>query len=359
MSAASLALAATIVLLVALVAAALVGLYILRRADLHPVTGEGAGPGGLGQALERVEEQLARMEADRRQQVGGFSEQLRLLQAGQDLLRGETARLGKALRDPSARGQWGELQLRRVVEMAGMLAQCDFVEQPLLSGPEGPLRPDLVVRLPGGRSLAVDAKVPLRGWLEAQEAPDAASRRAGLSDHARQLRAHISILAGKEYWAALSGSPEVVVAFLPSDALLSAALEADPSVLEFAVANRVLLATPVTLIALLRAVSFGWQQENLVDNARTVAAHGRDLYRRLSVFSEHLSTLGRSLDRAVGSFNEAVGSLESRVLVSARRLAQLGAEDGLEAPAPLTGVTRAVRENGDRAPDELSGFDRI
>lgn len=337
-------------LLGALVAAAVV-LGLSRRTGGSRSAGR---PGALGPdgseltgLLGRVEHQLERMESDRRQLAGSMTEQLRLLQAGQDLLRGETQRLTRALRDPSSRGQWGELQLRRVVEMAGMVSQCDFVEQPVLRDGGAVLRPDLVVRLPGGRSLVVDAKVPLRGWLESLEAEDGVTRRARLADHARQLRGHVSTLAAKEYWAALPDSPEMVVAFLPADALLSAALEADPALLDFAVSQRVLLATPVTLIAMLRAVSYGWQQENLVDNARLVAAQGRELHHRLSVFSEHLVGLGRSLDRAVVTYNEAVGSLESRVLVSARRLAELGGGgSGLEGPEPLTVVTRAMRSGG-------------
>jgi len=332
------------------VAAGVAAAVLLSWAARNGTGARGQLPGGAGQERElaevmgRVEDQLARMEADRRHLAGGVTEQLRLLQAGQELLRGETSRLSRALRDPSSRGQWGELQLRRVVEMAGMVSQCDFVEQPALQGDSGVLRPDLVVRMPGGRSLAVDAKVPLRAWLEAAEADTDAARRARLAEHARQLRAHISTLGAKEYWAALRGSPEMVVAFLPADALLSGALEVDASVLEYAVSQRVLLATPVTLIAMLRAVSYGWQQEALVDNARLVASEGRDLYRRLAVFSDHLAGLGRSLDRAVGSFNETVGSLESRVLVSARRLAELGSvEREVAPPGPVTAVTRALR----------------
>ncbi|MHB1923370.1 MAG: DNA recombination protein RmuC [Acidimicrobiales bacterium] len=312
--------------------------------------GRARGPGAeqVGEALARVEDQLRRMEADRQSATGGMAQQLRALQESQELIRGETARLGRALREPSARGRWGELQLRRVVEMAGMLAQCDFVEQPVLAGLDGPLRPDMVVRLPGGRSLVVDAKVPLRGWLEALEAGDDATRRACLVDHARQLRTHVGALSAKEYWAALSGSPEMVVAFVPADGLLSAALETDPSLLDFAVSRRVMLATPMTLIAMLRAVSYGWQQEALVNDARAVADLGRDLYRRLGTLSEHLSGLGRNLDRAVGSFNQTVGSLESRVMVTARRLGDMGGP-GLAppVPAPVVSVTRAVLASPD------------
>lgn len=297
--------------------------------------------GEVGVALARVEDQLRRMEADRQVSAGGLAAQLRSLQDSQEILRGETARLGRALREPSARGRWGELQLRRVVEMAGLLSQCDFVEQPLLRGEDGVLRPDLVVRLPGGRSLVVDAKVPLRGWLEALEAPDEPTRRACVADHARQLRTHVGLLSAKEYWSRLSGSPEMVVAFLPADGLLAAALEADPSLLDYAVGQRVMLATPMTLIALLRAVSFGWREEALVDNARVVAELGRDLHRRLGVLSEHLTGLGRNLDRAVGSFNQTVGSLESRVLVTARRLGELaGPGPGPEPPRPSLATVR-------------------
>jgi len=326
--------------------AVLAGLAVRRltgAAGWSPGRVRGLEAGQVGEALARVEDQLRRMEADRQNATGGMTQQLRALQESQELIRGETARLGRALREPSARGRWGELQLRRVVEMAGMLAQCDFVEQPVLAGLDGPLRPDMVVRLPGGRSLVVDAKVPLRGWLEALEATDDVTRRARMADHARQLRAHVGALSAKEYWAALSGSPEMVVAFVPADGLLAAALETDPSLLDFAVSRRVMLATPMTLIAMLRAVSYGWQQEALVDDARAVADLGRDLYRRLGTLSEHLSGLGRSLDRAVGAFNQTVGSLESRVMVTARRLGDMGGP-GLAppTPAPSLSVTRAV-----------------
>ncbi|HVA42461.1 MAG TPA: DNA recombination protein RmuC [Acidimicrobiales bacterium] len=362
----------TVALLIGLGAVLGGGLAVLAGLALRRMTGaagwwpgrvRGPEAGQVGEALARVEDQLRRMEADRQNATGGMTQQLRALQESQELMRGETARLGRALREPSARGRWGELQLRRVVEMAGMLAQCDFVEQPVLAGLDGPLRPDMVVRLPGGRSLVVDAKVPLRGWLEALEATDDVTCRARLADHARQLRAHVGALSAKEYWAALSGSPEMVVAFVPADGLLAAALETDPSLLDFAVSRRVMLATPMTLIAMLRAVSYGWQQEALVDDARAVADLGRDLYRRLGTLSEHLSGLGRSLDRAVGAFNQTVGSLESRVMVTARRLGDMGGP-GLAppTPAPSLSVTRAVLVSPDAddrpdwaAPDPAGG----
>jgi DNA recombination protein RmuC len=306
----------------------------------------GARPPGadtVEDALGRVEDQLRRMEAERQHLAGGVREQLRLLQSGQELLRGETVKLSRALRDPFTRGRWGEVQLRRVVEMAGMLAQCDFVEQPRLQHEDGPLRPDMVIQLPGGRSLVVDAKVPLKGWLEALEAPEGA-RRAHLIDHARQLRAHVTTLAAREYWAALPCSPEMVVAFLPADALLSAALEADPDILDYAVGQRVMLATPVTLIAMLRAVSFGWQQEALVEDARAVGLLGRELHRRLGTFAEHLDGIGRALERAVTNYNDAVGSLESRVMVSARRLADYAGGNGpVDGPAPVNSLPRSSR----------------
>ena len=327
-----------ITLLLAGVLAGAIAVWLLNRIGRPAVA---SGGGDVSGALARVEEQLHRMEADRQVSAGGLTAQLRSLQDSQEILRGETARLGRALREPSARGRWGELQLRRVVEMAGLLSQCDFVEQPLLRGDEGVLRPDLVVRMPGGRNLVVDAKVPLRGWLEALEAPDEPTRRACVADHARQLRTHVGLLSAKEYWAQLSGSPEMVVAFLPADGLLAAALEADPSLLDYAVGRRVMLATPMTLIALLRAVSFGWREEALVDNARVVAELGRDLHRRLGVLSEHLGGVGRNLERAVNSYNQTIASLESRVLVTARRLGELaGPEAGPDAPRPAVGAVR-------------------
>jgi DNA recombination protein RmuC len=332
--------------------AALVARLLADRWDGGPT----GGPTGVEGALDRVEDQLRRMEAERQNAAGGLAAQLRALQDSQEILRGETTRLGRALREPSARGRWGELQLRRVVEMAGLQAQCDFVEQPLLRGEDGVLRPDLVVRLPGGRNVVVDAKVPLRGWLESLEAPDETNRRACVADHARQLRTHVGLLAAKEYWSRLAGSPEMVIAFLPADGLLAAALEADPSVLDYAVGVRVMLATPMTLIALLRAVSFGWREETLVDNARVVAELGRDLHRRLGALTEHLSGLGRNLDRAVGSYNQTLGSLESRVMVSARRLGELaGPGTGPELPRRSNATVRTLGDAAGPPPGNAAG----
>ncbi|HZT67731.1 MAG TPA: DNA recombination protein RmuC [Acidimicrobiales bacterium] len=298
----------------------------------------------IGSSLERVESRLQEIEAARREAYGGITQQMRSMMESQELLRGETAALGRALRNPGVRGRWGELQLRRVVEMAGLVAQCDFVEQPALSAGGGALRPDLVVRLPGGRSVAVDAKVPLDSYIEATAATDEKAVRAGLADHARRLRAHVASLSSREYWSRLPGSPEFVVAFLPADPLLAAAIEADPSLMDFAVASDVLLATPATLIALLRAVAHGWRQSALADNAREVCEVGRELHHRLGALADHLGAVGRSLDRAVEAYNRSVGSFETRVTVSARRLAQLGAADEpLDAPQAVTAVARTPR----------------
>src|SRR5439155_23838842 len=221
----------------------------------------------------------------------------------------------------------GEIQRRRVVEMAGMLHHCDFTEQSTLAGEHGRLRPDIVVQLPGDKTVVVDAKAPLEGYLVAVGATDDAQARAKFVVRARQLRAHVGKLAAKSYWESLTNAPDFVVLFLPSDQLLSAALEHDATLMEHAVVNRVLLATPVTLIALRRSVAYGWQQQALADNARRIADLGREMHDRLARFAEHLAKVGRGLDSAVDAYNASVGSFESRVLVTARRFGELEVSD--------------------------------
>ena len=302
-----------------------------------------ADAGVLRESLRRVDEHLRQLELARRDAYAGLTTQVGLLREGQELLRGQTANLVTALRAPAARGRWGELQLRRVVEIAGMLPHCDFTEQPSARTDDGRQRPDLVVHLAGGKHVVVDAKVPLAAYLHALEATTDADRRRGFADHARQLRTHVHQLSAKAYWRQFGPSPEFVVLFVPSDAVLAAALEHDPALLEDAVGRNVLLATPVTLIALLRTVAHTWRQEALADNARAVCQLGRELHERLSTLGAHINGVGRSLDRAVDSYNRAVGSLESRVLVSARRFSQLGAADGdLAAPEPVETTTRRL-----------------
>lgn len=275
-------------------------------------------------ALARMDAKLGEIERDRERARGQLDEQLRALAGGQERLRTETGALVAALRQPHTRGRWGELQLRRVVELAGMTAHCDFVEQASVATEDGLLRPDLIVQLPGGKQVIVDAKAPLHAFLDAYEAPDETMRTAALAAHARLLREHLRRLSAKAYWDQFETAPDFVFLFLPGEHFWNAALEADPSLLEEGARQSVLVATPTTLIALLRAVAYGWQQERVAQDARAVAQLGRDLHRRLEVFAEHLQRLGRGLRTAVGAYNGAVGSFEHRVLPGARRLAEHG-----------------------------------
>lgn len=303
----------------------------------------------LRDCLVRVEERLRELETARVGAYSALTEQVGLVRAESEALRLQTAALANALRAPQTRGRWGEIQLRRVVELAGMEARCDFDEQVSVDGEQGPLRPDLVVRLSGGRNVVVDAKVPLAAYLDAGAAVGEEDRRQRLRAHAGHLRGHVNSLAAKEYWAAVPGSPEFVVLFIPGEAFLAPALEHDPELLEHAMARRVMIATPTTLIAMLRTIAWGWQQEALSTHTREVFELGRELYARLSTMGEHFDRLGRSLSRAVVDFNSAVGSLESRVLVTARRLDGLGISVA-DLPAPRC-VEHAPRPLG--APELL------
>ena len=278
----------------------------------------------LGETLARYEAGLRQLELDRKEAYAGLTQQVRQIGAADDQLHRETRNLVTALRSPQTRGRWGEMQLRRVVEISGMVPHCDFDEQVSTAAGEGHFRPDVVVHLPGGAQVVVDAKVPLEAFLTAAESEDDDARKTHLGRHARQLRAHVDQLAKKQYWSQFDPSPEFVVAFVPGDPLLAAGFEHDPGLIEHAMANRVLLATPTTLIALLRTVAYSWQQEALADNARLVQQLGSELYERLHVLGRHLGKLHRSLTGTVEAFNEAVGSLETRVLVTARRFPDLG-----------------------------------
>lgn len=302
----------------------------------------------LREQLGRYEAGLAQLERDRRTAYGSLHEQVRQLAASQQDLQAATRNLVTALRAPATRGRWGELQLRRVVEMAGMVDHCDFDEQVRtggapVDGRPGPVqRPDLVVHLPGDRQVVVDAKVPLQAFLTAAECDDEGERRGHLLAHARQLRAHVDALAKKAYWQQFDRTPDLVVAFVPGDALLAAALEHDAGLFDHAVAHQVLLATPTTLIALLRSVAYGWQHQDLAANARQVQQLGRELHRRLAAFGDHLARLGRSLGSAVGAYNDAVGSLERSVLPQARRFPDLGVVGAAERAVPPLDPVDAV-----------------
>jgi DNA recombination protein RmuC len=296
----------------------------------------------LKESLEKVDEHVRSLEASRRQAYGALTAQVELLSQNQERLRAETAGLVKALRSPSARGRWGEMQLRRALEMAGMLAHADFVEQPTATGDGGLLRPDVVVKLAGGKHLVIDAKVPLEALLDAFESEDEGNREARFDDFVRHVRDHRAKLGLKAYWRQFAPSPEFVVMFLPSESFYRYAVERDPSLLEVGPSQRVLLASPTNLIALLLAAATGWQEATLAESARKVSDLGRELYDRLSTMGSHVSKLGTRLDQAVEAYNATVGSLETRVLPAARRFPELGvpAKEEIE---QLSAVERIVK----------------
>lgn len=286
----------------------------------------------LQDALQQYEAHIRALEASRERAYGSLEEQLRALSASSVELQRETGNLVTALRAPQVRGRWGEITLRRVVELAGMARHCDFVEQVAVEGSNGRLRPDMIVHLPAGRTIVVDAKVPLAAYLDATTARTPEERAAALGRHAQQVRQHVGKLADKAYWEQFPTAPDLVVMFVPVESAIAAALETDTSLLEDGVGRRVLIATPVTLIGLLLAIAYGWRQEQIAANAAQISELGRELYKRLATLAAHFDDLGASLRKATEAFNKAVGSMESRVLSAARRFRDLGAATGDDLP---------------------------
>jgi DNA recombination protein RmuC len=278
----------------------------------------------IREALEKAEQQIRAMENERRQAYGALHKHLETLTETQQLLHGETRNLVQALRRPEVRGQWGEMTLKRLVELAGMVEHCDFYEQEQVSDEEGRLRPDMIVRMPDRREVVVDAKTPLDAYLSAVEASDPETRKKHLEQHARNLRARVRELAAKAYWSRFAHAPEFVVLFIPGEQFLGAALDVDRDLLEDALRQKIILTTPTSFVALLRAVAYGWRQELLAANAEQIRQIGEDLYNRLATFSEHLARLGQSLDGAVTRYNQSVGSFQAKVLPGARRFTELG-----------------------------------
>jgi len=303
----------------------------------------GSVVGPVNESLGKLDREIREIEGARRQAYGALGEQISSLITAQKELRSEASNLSRALRAPSVRGRWGEIQLKRVVEMAGMLERCDFFQQDSAANDDGKLRPDLRVQLPGGKNIIVDAKVPLDAYLRALEAPDEQARLNLMVEHARQVRTHIAQLSAKNYYEKVASTPEFVVMFLPGEMFFSAALEHDPSLIECGVERRVIPASPTTLIALLRAVAYGWQQEAMEENARKISDLGKTLYESVRTLGERFQTLGARLKSSLEAYNDAVGSLEGNVLVKARKFKDLQAANGGEEIKQLDPIDRVPR----------------
>jgi DNA recombination protein RmuC len=303
----------------------------------------------ISEALKASQQQIAELEKSRSEAYGGIKNQLEEMQLNQKSLKQETQNLVNALRRPEVRGRWGEITLRRLVELAGMVEHCDFVEQ-VHSETEGQIfRPDMVVRMPDNRQLVVDVKTPLDAYLAAAEAPDDAQRKLGLERHAKNVRGHIRMLASKAYWNQFDESPEFVILFIPGDQFLSAALGEEPDLIEYALSRQIILATPTSFVALLKAVAYGWRQLSLAENAKEIRILAEDLYGRLSTFIAHMNKVGRQLAGSVENYNKAVGSLERSVLPGARKFVELGVhpKKEMEKLETLDPVPRTLIEGND------------
>jgi DNA recombination protein RmuC len=308
-------------------------------------------------SLDKVDEKIAALEKSREHAYGEIRQQFTQMAEVQTQLRDETSNLVKALRQPHVRGRWGEIQLRRVVEMAGMMLHCDFVEQQSADGEDGKLRPDLIVKLPGNRQIVVDSKAPISAYMDAHEATTDELRKAKVQLHAQLMRRHLEALAKKSYWDQFQPTPEVVVMFIPGEAFYSAALEADPDLLDSGFGQNVIIASPASLMALLKAASYGWRQESIAENAREISQLGQELHARLGVMADHLTRLGRGLSTAQDSYNSAIASFESRVLVSARKFKDLGAASQQAEIIELRSVEGGVRRLqsvGEKTPPDES-----